>query len=161
VMVEKLTYSFIYKGLDEYWTVPVSGRYKIELFGAQGGQQSYGYRGGLGGYTYGEYVFNKNDSVRIRVGGVGGYGGNSNSPGAGGWPDGQNGQADLNYTYYANAGGGGKSDVSLNNNILIAAGGGGGGNVSAGGDKHGGYQLYPYGLGGLGGNGRNDMLNWR
>lgn len=97
-------YDFDYTGTQQEWTVPLSGKYKIEAWGAQGASN-----GGKGGYTSGEIELNQGDKLTIQVGGQNGYnGGGSGS-----------------------ASGGGASDVRLNgtdiNKRLLSASGGGGG----------------------------------
>ena len=106
--------------------ISVSGRYKIEVWGGQGG----GSKGANGGYTKAEFDLNDGDTLHIRVGNQG-----TEPPsytfGGGGWPDGGDGVNDANN----GAGGGGSSSVMLNSstidendksNVLVVAGGGGG-----------------------------------
>lgn len=85
------------------WTVPVSGTYKVEVYGANG----YGVYGGKGAYMSGEFSFNANDVLQILVGQMGGC---------------CNGAGTNQY-----GGGGGSFVVGAGNNPLIIAGGGGGG----------------------------------
>lgn len=108
-------YNFNFTGNQQEWTVPLSGKYKIESWGAQGDSN-----GGKGGYVSGEIELNKGDKLTIQVGGQNGYnGGGSGS-----------------------ASGGGASDVRLNGTdinkrILSAAGGGGGNGGTDGGNDTG------------------------
>lgn len=46
------------------------GKYKLEVWGAQGGT-TQGYTGGYGGYSYGEITLNKDDALYVVVGGAG------------------------------------------------------------------------------------------
>ena len=59
------------KSEQETYTVPASGKYKLEVWGAQGGNASYGGRnstGGYGGYSVGIVTLNKGDKLYINVG---------------------------------------------------------------------------------------------
>lgn len=62
--------SFDYiNGIKEYETEH-TGKYKLEVWGAQGGT-TQGYTGGYGGYAYGEIQLNKAENLYIAVGGAG------------------------------------------------------------------------------------------
>ena len=97
------------------WTVPISGPYRIEAFGAKGGNHFNGTFGGNGAKIQGDFIFTAGTVLNIIVGQQGQIGsGNSVSGG----------------------GGGGASFVWINNQTitpLIAAGGGGGGYLLPGG----------------------------
>lgn len=101
-------WTFEYTGEEQTFQVPYKGIYKVELYGAEGGD--YGnYVGGKGGSTKATFLFNKNESLAINVGGK-----NSVFNGGG------NG---------ANSKGGGATDIrqngkTLENRILVAGGGG-------------------------------------
>ena len=91
----------------QYWTVPYSGTYTIEAYGAEGGVstgESGGgsYTGGLGAYISGDFSLNAGDTIIILIG-----------------QQGQNGNC--------GSGGGGGTFVHNGSQLLIAAGGGGGG----------------------------------
>ena len=121
------------------YTVPATGVYRIEVWGAQGGTSSGGSGGGTiyggqGGYASGDITLNAGEVLNIRVGGMG----NSPDPGqgwsAGGYNGGGRGWANsvfgMNYTA---AGGGGATDVrrngtDLGHRIIVGGGGGGGDN---------------------------------
>ena len=76
---------FAYTGAEQEFVVPKTGRYKIELWGAQGGNynDSTTYIGGYGAYTSGTIQLTKDDILYLYVGGqpsnsstsVGGYNG--------------------------------------------------------------------------------------
>lgn len=135
--------SFDFTGKIQSYAIPVSGTYKVEVWGASGG---YGYDstrstggGGYGGYSVGEIELEYNQKLYIAIGGEGksncqtttcngGYnGGSASSKWAGG--DG---------TGLWTGGGGGATHVALSNkgelknyssnktDVLIVAGGGGG-----------------------------------
>jgi Glycine rich protein len=94
-------------GSIQTWTVPKTGIYTIEAWGAQGGQTSgSSYRGGYGARMRGDFVLNKGEVLKILVGqmGLGATGSNTGS-----------------------GGGGGTFVTKSNNSPLIVAGGGGGG----------------------------------
>lgn len=100
------------------YTVPVSGYYKIEAWGAQGG----GSTGGKGGYAAGTIFLEQGTALSIYVGGrpssyTGGYGyvrGGSASC------------YNSSTSYGCGYGGGGASEVRMGSTRLLVAGGGGG-----------------------------------
>lgn len=154
-LIDEYTYS--YKGEYQTFVAPAMGFYKIELWGAQGGNSagnnsracSYGrgnaYGGGCGGfgaYTSGVIKLNKGDTLYIYVG----------QRGLNGWashdrPGGWNGGGSSTYDHSdneASGSGGGATDIrlvptstpntwnefdSLKSRIMVAAGGGGGSDV--------------------------------
>ncbi len=102
------------QGFQE-WTVPTTGTYRIQAFGAQGGEganspssRGGGGPGGLGARVEGDFSLNAGDVLVVVVG-----------------QEGQDGIGNGN----CGGGGGGGSFVWLkqNNTLLLAAGGGGGG----------------------------------
>ncbi len=123
-----------YTGAVQTFTVPYTGNYKIELWGASGGNGSATYTGGMGGYTKGEIYLTKDTDLYIYVGGVGPAVGTATNT-AGGYNGGGN-----CYSYAANyvtGCGGGATDIrttsgvwnnstSLASRIMVAGGGGGG-----------------------------------
>lgn len=79
----KSNYEFAYTGVIDGLTVPVSGRYKLEVWGASGQDTTY-FMGGYGGYSVGEMYLEKNTQLFIGVGGSGkngGYNGGGTSNG--------------------------------------------------------------------------------
>ena len=128
--------NFAYTGGAQTFTVPDTGKYKLEVWGAQGG--SNGGTGGLGGYSYGNISLTTNQVLYICVGG-------QSTSTTGGWNGGGNATG-------VARGGGGASHIatrsgvlsglsSYKSSVLIVAGGGGGG----------GLQRYGYFTGGTGG----------
>ena len=133
------TIDFDYVGREQEFIVPVSGDYKLETWGAQGG--SIGHSGGAGGYARGIIKLNNNFEIYIVVGGVGqnGTGDFSNSgellPGVlGGYNGGGRGGAGW---HSSGAGGGGATHIASSKGVLqtflkniddvyIVSGGGGG-----------------------------------
>ena len=139
------------------------GRYKLEVWGAQGGS-SYG---GKGGYSIGEYNINTNTIVYVAVGGKGKFLDKVESDIDGGFNGG--GGAHCCSSYGVCASGGGASHISLRNGILSShssykadlllvagAGGGGGtwnsysGNGGIGGGSSGGNGTAPISQAGTG-----------
>lgn len=130
------TFTFNATGSSQTLTVPDTGLYRLEVWGAQGGggygTQSNDSDGGAGGYARGEITLNKGEVLTIEVGTkppdtrvaqtpviAGGYNG-----GGDGW-----------YSNASNGGGagGGATDIrrggtALSNRIIVGGGGGGGGN---------------------------------
>ena len=130
------SHTFNYTGSEQTFVAPVSGTYKIETWGAQGGNTN-NYAGGYGGYSTGYMYIKKFSTLYINIGGQG----NSTPAGvaqyvAGGYNGGgsTSGQDCCN-RYYGSGGGAThiamKSGLlnTLENNkdsILIVSGGGGG-----------------------------------
>jgi hypothetical protein len=102
--------TIITQGFQE-WTVPYTGTYSIQAFGAQGGNAAYS--GGKGASISGEFKLESGDVLKIVVGQKGVISSNSSTRG------------------YAAGGGGGtyvvQSPYTSNSSILVIAGGGGGG----------------------------------
>ena len=121
----KVIEEFAYTGSEQTFTAPLSGYYKLEVWGAQGGTYNTSYYGGYGGYSTGIIYLSKNDELKIYVGGTalssdGGY--NGGGTGA---------------SIVGISGGGGATHIATSsgllsdlensiNSILIVAGGGGG-----------------------------------
>lgn len=134
--VEGQTNTYSYTGGVQVFTVPTSGLYKLEVWGAKGGRGDAtgsgfdGAGGGGGGYSSGYISLNAGTPLYICVGG-GGWG-NRESQGSGtGYNGGGGGTC---------SDGGGATHIAINNNrgvlsnysenqneVLIVAGGGGGG----------------------------------
>ena len=124
--------NFDYTGTASTITLP-TGRYKLEVWGAQGGgsedgNDSSGY-GGRGGYAVGTLNLTAASTTLYVY--VGGKGGNStNGVAAGGWNGGGSGYGtDVGDP---GNGGGGASDIrigedTLYHRVIVAGGGGGGG----------------------------------
>ena len=111
-------------GKEYTYTVPVSGYYQLEVWGAQGG----GTNGGYGAYSIGSASLTKGNIIYINVGGqgsntTGGYnGGGAASGGTTNNYGGSGGGA----THIATVSGLLSTLSSKTSNILIVAGGGGG-----------------------------------
>lgn len=134
-------WTFDYTGGEQEFTIPCSGGYKLETWGAQGGSESTTFYGGYGGYSNGQINLKKNIKLYINIGEQGsGYSldkvstGGYNGGGYGGVP---------NTTYsdrQGGSGGGGATHIAENSGllsslknqkevILMVAGGGGGGAI--------------------------------
>ena len=144
-----IVYDFEFTGEVKTFTVPVDGKYKIELWGAKGGTGATGttYYGGYGAYTSGVTDLVKGRDLYVYVGGAGqDHASNSNVLCDGGWNGGGAGGQD-NGNNDSGGGGGGATDVALTysdvyydstektytrsdesyaSRIMVAAGGGGG-----------------------------------
>ena len=137
-------FNFDYTGGEQTFIAPVSGTYKLETWGAKGGDNGNGLIGGLGGYASGNINLNEAKNLYIYVGGVGNTNGNNGMElgnnfinekfpiAAGGY----NGGGDSGNQSIYNGSGGGATDIRINNGtwnnfnslksrIIIAAGGGG------------------------------------
>ena len=123
--------NFDYTGAVQEYTIPSDGKYKIELWGAQGGSYSSSVTGGNGGYTSGEITLSEGEKLYIYVGGTGGSSNLNSTYVSGGY----NGGGSANY--HAGTGGGAtdvrlvngawNDDTSLRSRIMVAGGGGGAG----------------------------------
>ena len=141
-------------GQEQNFTTPLNGIYKLEVWGAQGGggvNSGNNYIGGYGAYAVGTINLNKNDVLKINVGGKGVCGNNTTtSINQGGYNGGGVARADAGYitcsgggathiatvsgllnalSSYKNTGG-----TNISNEIIIVAGGGGGAAYSRVGD---------------------------
>lgn len=133
-------FNFDYTGAEQIFTAPVSGTYKLEIWGAQGGGAGDD-TGGTGSYSNGKIYLKSSSQIYINIGGkgnisddvieslaVGGYNGGGsgiNNVGVcGNFLTGSGGGA----THIAKRSGLLNSLAEYNDDILIVAGGGGGGN---------------------------------
>ena len=132
-------WEFAFSGAMEEFQVPCSGTYKVELWGAQGGNTTlsrYSSIGGKGAYTSGDIYLRNATSLYVYVGGKGEDGKNNRLETlvAGGYNGGgSNGSRDA-----ASSAGGGATDIrlvpgewndfdSLKSRIMVAGAGGGAG----------------------------------
>ena len=142
------TWNFDFTGSEQTFTLPHTGTYKLEIWGAQGGNgktdMAYNQKGGYGGYSVGTTNLLANDKLYIVVGGQGQRGvgdGVSRVIVSGGYNGGANNLAGKAYTtdnYFGSGGGAthiateNKGDGTLSNyenyqsRLLMVAGGGGG-----------------------------------
>ena len=147
------TYTYDYSGSVKSITLP-AGKYKLEAWGASGGNSQHGAGGGKGGYSTGVVTFNSETTVYIAVGQAegafngGGYGYSSDGTYGGG------------ATSIATANGQLSALANNKNSVLLVAGGGGSGGCTSwnggagGGANQNGQQGYggsSYGAGGYGG----------
>jgi len=147
------TWDFDYTGGEQTFTAPITGTYKLEVWGAQGGSINETYYGGYGAYSFGNIKISQNDKLYINIGGQGSdYNldklapGGYNGGGYGGVP---------NTTYsdrQGGCGGGGATHIAITSGLLssfenkkegiliVAGGGGGGASVDVMGSDGGGYK---------------------
>lgn len=133
---------FNYSGKVQPLTLP-KGKYRLEVWGAQGGSYS-SYYGGAGGYSTGILNLQEETNLFIYVGNQPASVSSTTAVSTGGFNGGGNGQ---NRTYsgtttYGQAGGG-ATDIrinqdSLNARVIVAGGGGGSASVNALTTKYGG-----------------------
>jgi hypothetical protein len=122
---------FAYTGSAQNITLP-KGNYKLEVWGAQGGDSSNIMYGGKGGYSYGNITLNQQTLIYIYVGGKGTSHTTINSSGKhdGGFNGGGSSYTSYSSTNGTRSAGGGATDIRINNDSLyarvIVAGGGGG-----------------------------------
>ena len=153
-------WTFDYTEGEQTFTIPVSGTYKLETWGASGGD-ALSYKGGYGGYSSGTIKLNIMDNIYLNIGGKGlidkivdngylkgGYngGGGSNITSSG----------SLSNRYQVGSGGG-ATHIAVSsgllstfenkiNDLLIVSGGGGGAM-----EYYNSSQYSSYGTGGSGG----------
>ena len=100
------TWNFDYTGGEQEFTVPCEGTYKLEAWGAQGGQAG-SYRGGFGAYSTGDIYFNISEKLYVVVGGQGESSSTSSIKNiAGGYNGGGYGRQDDKSTLRSSGGGG-------------------------------------------------------
>ena len=142
--------TFDYTGAEQTLTIPTTGYYKLEAWGAQGGYSTNA--GGNGGYSTVIYYLTENSSLYFYCGQAGSAR-SGITGGAGGWNGG--GKGGNAYTGYNGGGGGGGAThiatsqigaITANKNLytgtaanptaktglLLVAGGGGGGTYQSG-----------------------------
>lgn len=115
---KEINKDFAYKGAKEVYTVPYTGFYYLDAYGAQGGGKVGSYAGGRGGNSSGIFYLTAGEQLTVTVGGQNGYNGGG--------------------TGRQHGNGGGATTITSNlKGTLIVAGGGGaageGGNGGAGG----------------------------
>lgn len=139
--------NFAYTGNVQAFVVPVTGLYKLEVWGASGGGYHFNdsddsVEFGYGGYSYGYKYLVKDQALYICIGGMGAFGGSGgyNGGGTGGVGIAENDEG----------GGGGATHIATTNRgtlpnyanyqseVLIVAGGGGGNARYGSGDALGG-----------------------
>ena len=146
----KSTYDFIYTGSYIEFTVPATGIYNLDVYGASGGNVEYLEQtadGGKGGHSNGYAYLTKGTKIYICVGGspakvtslmssAGGYNGGGSS--------GYYSTVNANYVQNVNSGGGGCTHIGTKagdlktvtyaslSTVLIVAGGGGGASLQYG-----------------------------
>ncbi len=129
-------FNFDYTGSEQTFVAPVSGTYRLETWGAQGGSYN-NYTGGYGAYSIGNVSLNANSKIYLNVGGVGLTNLGLNTISAGGYNGGGTGKSSNNNKNSFGSGGGGATHVALKSGLLssfannksslfIVSGGGGG-----------------------------------
>lgn len=141
--------TFFYTGGVQTFTAPQTGKYKLEVYGAQGGfhinsMATMTYSNQKAGYSVGEIMLEEGDTLYIAVGGQGGFG-RIDTAGLGGWNGGGAGGKNKHTTIDTRGGGGGGGATSIYTDligdgqlknysstadrakVLIVAGGAGGG----------------------------------
>ena len=125
--------NFDYTGNVQSYTVPLTGTYKIECWGASGGDTSFA-SGGKGAYTSGNIKLFYGATLFVYVGQQG-QKTSSESISGGGWNGGGNGNT-MGHSADGRSGGGGATDIritqgnwdnpeSLRSRIMVAGAGGG------------------------------------
>ncbi len=135
---DNIVKNFPYSGSCETYPIEVTGYYKLEVWGAQGGSYSDAYTGGKGGYSYGTVYLSRGTNLYVCVGGqptgVASAGG-TNKGGFNGGGDGKTFSFSGTTTYAM--GGGGATDIRIGSNnvntrVIVAGGGSGSTNSNNG-----------------------------
>jgi hypothetical protein len=134
--------AFSYTGNVQQFKTTKEGYYIFQVWGANGGNSSNGYAGGIGDSFTCMGYFTEDQIFQIAIGGIG-KNGSGSSGGAGGYNGGGTGGSGGWFGLNSGGGGGGATsiflnDTSLNNRILVAGGGGGGAAGGNGADTKGG-----------------------
>lgn len=144
---------FAYTGVEKSFTIPVSGNYRLETWGAQGGTATNGtstYIGGYGGYSVGTISLKAGESIYINVGGAGSGGTSYNTATtlAGGYNGGgKTSSISGAENDHIHTSGGGATHIAFtsgllkdlnnnSNNIIIVSGAGGGAFLHKGGNDY-------------------------
>lgn len=129
-------WNFDYLGDEQSFEAPYSGTYKIETWGAQGGNYTFNnYAGGYGGYSSGQIYLDKGTKLFVNIGGKGANSSGTVGRVVGGYNGGGYG-AESSFSH-SGAGGGGATHIAdrsgllstlenYKNSIYIVAGGGAG-----------------------------------
>ena len=158
--VENQQFNFEYTGAVQTFEPECNGRYKLEVWGAQGGDGYSGgnlFYGGHGGYSVGTITLDANTNLYIYSGGKG-LTPNSTTQILGGFNGGGSSYGRSGYTTWGPGSGGGASDIRIGTDSLyarvIVAGGGGGHCYGQGSSMPTNYDItYSYGGGTTGGSG--------
>lgn len=166
VQVLELDKTFDYTGSEQTYTVKLDGKYKLEVWGAQGGSYNSEYYGGYGGYSVGTIELKKNQMIYVYVGGQGTILNDNSDYIPGGFNGG--GRGANKHANVISTSGGGATHVATRSgllsslegykdNILIVSAGGGGtsyqsGTYSGVGGSGGGY---------IGSDGTNTMTDYK
>ena len=134
-------WNYDYTGGEQTFTVPITGTYKLKVWGAQGGSYSSNYPGGYGAYSVGTIALKQGGKIYINVGGIGGGNGNHVTQ-IGGYNGGGTATIDSDW-HTRQSSGGGLTHISFFSgalkymnlselqNLLLVAGGGGGSAANA------------------------------
>ena len=159
-------WSFNYSGSEESFQIALTGTYKLEVWGASGGNAG-SYIGGKGGYSSTTITLNEGDKLYVVVGGAGN---NANSgcqyTTVGNGYNGGGGVSCQSGIYFGSGGGGAthiakssgllKDFTNKKNDLIIVAGGGGGASSYDKDNGNGVCGIGGYGGGLNGGTGTND-----
>ena len=125
-----------YSGNEQTFVIPKTGKYLLEVWGAQGGSVKTEYIGGYGAYSRGYVQLEQNQILYINVGGVGTSTISYSTANAGGYNGGGSNYVINNCSNVCAPGGGATSIATVSgllstlsdekDKILIVAGGGGG-----------------------------------
>lgn len=130
-------WNFDYTGNEQTFTVPCNGTYKLETWGAEGGNIDTSRLGGYGGYSTGNINLIKGNILYVNVGGQGKSVTGLQKAIEGGYNGGGNAITSYNNAECISSSGGGATHIATNsgilsslennkNSILIVSGAGGG-----------------------------------
>lgn len=113
------TWSFNYSGEETKFKIPCDGTYKLETWGAQGGNYNSSLSGGYGAYAVGNVELSHSTDIYINIGGQGSVTNSSpNQVAKGGYNGGGNGMNNPTTDARIATGGGGATHLALKSGLL-------------------------------------------
>ncbi len=116
--VEGNVFNFTQKDEIQEFKVPCSGTYKLETWGASGGDINDNYRGGYGGYSVGSIFLKARNTIYVVVGGQGKINEDGNEIAMGGYNGGGNGRIPSILVSRRVTGGGGATHIGKSTGML-------------------------------------------
>ena len=114
----QVVYDFDYTGGEQTFIAPVSGTYRLETWGAQGGSYNSEFFGGYGGYSTGIIALKNSKNIFINVGGSGNTSLGLSTISNGGYNGGGSGKSSFNNANSFGSGGGGATHIAIKTGLL-------------------------------------------
>ena len=113
-----IIFNFGYTGGEQTFVAPVSGTYRLETWGAQGGSYNSEFFGGYGGYSTGIIALKNSKNIFINVGGSGNTSLGLSTISNGGYNGGGSGKSSFNNANSFGSGGGGATHIAIKTGLL-------------------------------------------